>query len=131
MRQQARSLVVMVLALAISSARAFQSAAGAGSVPRAARVAQLAVAALQPRPLNPGPGRPPNPTVGITASVFDEEKDPGEVDGLRVLKYPHPALRAENEEIVEFNDELHKLSRRMFKVSYAGACSYSLLGPGP
>lgn len=44
--------------------------------------------------------------------------DPGEVEGtnLRVLKYPHPALRAENEEIVEFTDDVKKLARDMFKV---------------
>lgn len=49
------------------------------------------------------------------------EIDPGAVEGtdLRVLKYPHPALRAENEEITEFTDELKKLSREMFKVMYA------------
>ena len=51
----------------------------------------------------------------------EQRLDPGAVEGtdLRVLKYPHPALRAENEEITEFTDELKKLSREMFKVMYA------------
>lgn len=48
-----------------------------------------------------------------------EEVDPGEVAGLRVLKYPHPLLRAPNEEISEFGEELHDLSRRMFRMMYA------------
>lgn len=44
--------------------------------------------------------------------------DPGEIEGtdLRVLKYPHPALRAENEEIEEFSDDVKKMAREMFKV---------------
>ncbi|CAN0116280.1 unnamed protein product, partial [Ectocarpus sp. 13 AM-2016] len=45
--------------------------------------------------------------------------DPGEVAGLRILKYPHPALRAENEEIEVFDDDVKKLARNMFKIMYA------------
>lgn len=48
-----------------------------------------------------------------------EETDPGEVAGLRVLKYPHPLLRAENAEVISFDDELRDLSRRMLKMMYA------------
>ena len=46
--------------------------------------------------------------------------DPGEVEGtdLRVLKYPHPALRAENEEIEAFDDDLKKLAKDMFKAGF-------------
>lgn len=46
--------------------------------------------------------------------------DPGEIEGtdLRVLKYPHPALREENEEIEEFTDDVKKLAREMFKVQW-------------
>eukprot|EP00980_Cylindrotheca_fusiformis_P010845 scaffold2462_cov127-Cylindrotheca_fusiformis.AAC.2 len=54
-----------------------------------------------------------------------EEVDPGVVEGtdLRIVKYPHPALRAENAEITQ--DELKKsteikdLARGMLKVMYA------------
>ncbi|CAN0117434.1 unnamed protein product [Pylaiella littoralis] len=53
------------------------------------------------------------------AKMEEEEVDPGEVAGLRILKYPHPALRAENEEIVEFDDDVKKLARDMFKLMYA------------
>lgn len=53
----------------------------------------------------------------------EEEIDPGKVAGtdLRVLRYPHPALRASNSlvEDVEFDDALRKLAREMFLVMYA------------
>ena len=53
-----------------------------------------------------------------------EEVDPGEVDGtdLRVLKYPHPALRAENAEVTEEelkSGEISKIAKEMFLVMYA------------
>mmetsp|Transcript_6710 Transcript_6710/g.7280 ORF Transcript_6710/g.7280 Transcript_6710/m.7280 type:complete len:258 (+) Transcript_6710:88-861(+) len=53
-----------------------------------------------------------------------EEVDPGKVDGtdLRVLKYPHPALRASNAEIEEDelkSGEISKLAKEMFLVMYA------------
>jgi peptide deformylase len=45
--------------------------------------------------------------------------DPGEVAGLRVLRYPDPRLRLPNEEIAEFGPELQKLAKDMFKLMYA------------
>lgn len=53
-----------------------------------------------------------------------EEVDPGKVDGtdLRVLKYPHPALRAENKEITEEelkSGDISKIAKEMFLVMYA------------
>lgn len=53
-----------------------------------------------------------------------EEKDPGVVKGthLRIVKYPHPSLRAENEEITaeELKDgSIAKLAKEMFLVMYA------------
>lgn len=52
--------------------------------------------------------------------------DPGEVEGtdLRVLKYPHPALRADNTEIEVFDDDLKKLARDMFKVGVGSGLSF-------
>jgi len=54
-------------------------------------------------------------------SVVEEEVDPGEVEGtsLRIVKYPDPRLRAQNEEIEEFTPEIQKLAKDMFKVMYA------------
>lgn len=61
-----------------------------------------------------------------SAAAATEEVDPGVVEGtdLRVLKYPHPALRAENEEIPTEEltgpgSELSKLAKEMFLVMYA------------
>eukprot|EP01083_Nonionella_stella_P194791 718207_1 len=53
-----------------------------------------------------------------------EEVDPGVVEGtdLRVLKYPHPSLRAENAEITEEelkSGEISKIAKEMFLVMYA------------
>ena len=62
------------------------------------------------------------------SSLFSttEEVDPGIVEGtdLRVLKYPHPALRAPNEEIPieELTGpgcEISKIAKEMFLVMYA------------
>ncbi|CAM9881954.1 unnamed protein product, partial [Discosporangium mesarthrocarpum] len=38
---------------------------------------------------------------------------------LKILKYPHPALRAENVDVKEFDDSIKKFVRGMFKVMYA------------
>lgn len=55
-----------------------------------------------------------------------EEVDPGEVEvegtDLRVLKYPHPSLRAENAEVTEEelkSGEIKKIAKEMFLVMYA------------
>lgn len=58
-----------------------------------------------------------------------EEVDPGVVEGtdLQIVKYPHPALRAENKEISaeqlktdeEYKKEVTELARGMLKVMYA------------
>jgi len=53
-----------------------------------------------------------------------EEVDPGVVEGtdLRVLKYPHPSLRAKNEEVTpeELEDgSIAKIAKEMFLVMYA------------
>jgi peptide deformylase len=50
-----------------------------------------------------------------------EEKDPGRVPGtnLTILKYPHPALRADNAIVTEFNDELKQIAKEMFMLMYA------------
>ena len=60
----------------------------------------------------------------LLASSVQEEVDPGEVQGtaLRVLKYPHPALRAPNAEITPeelANGSIQKIAREMFLVMYA------------
>lgn len=86
---------------------------------------------LMARAFHLPPCFPPPPTPSLESrtpwppSLYDNlgvdaapQVDPGEIEGtdLRVLKYPHPALRAENEEIGEFNDEIKKLVKEMFKV---------------
>jgi len=52
-----------------------------------------------------------------------EEIDPGVVKGtdLRIVKYPHPSLRAENEEVCLPDDQesVTKLAKEMLKVMYA------------
>jgi len=60
----------------------------------------------------------------LSALQQQEEVDPGQVAGtdLLVLKYPHPALRAENAEVTD--DELRdgsiaKIAKEMFLVMYA------------
>jgi peptide deformylase len=50
-----------------------------------------------------------------------EELDPGEVAGLRVLKYPHPLLRAANSDVEKFDYDLKQLTKRMFKLMYASS----------
>lgn len=53
--------------------------------------------------------------------IKTEEKDPGDVKGtkLKILKYPHPQLRAENAEVTEFNENLAEKARQMLLVMYA------------
>ena len=38
---------------------------------------------------------------------------------LKILKYPHPQLRTDNEEVTEFGDELKKLASEMLLVMRA------------
>lgn len=56
-------------------------------------------------------------------ALAEEEIDPGVIEGtdLRVLKYPHPLLRAPNDtvEIDGFNADLKQTAREMLKVMYA------------
>ncbi|KAL9188040.1 hypothetical protein ACHAXT_006418 [Thalassiosira profunda] len=61
-----------------------------------------------------------------TAEEVEEEVDPGIVEGtdLRIAKYPHPALRAPNEEIPAEEltgpgSEISKIAKEMFLVMYA------------
>lgn len=59
-------------------------------------------------------------------SAVEEEVDPGIVEGtdLRIVKYPHPALRAPNEEIPPEEltgpgSEVSRIAKEMFLVMYA------------
>eukprot|EP00903_Cladosiphon_okamuranus_P021076 g19361.t1 len=61
----------------------------------------------------------PATSAAAAPAMMEEEVDPGEVAGLRILKYPHPALRAKNEEIEVFDDDVKKLAKDMFKLMYA------------
>ena len=49
------------------------------------------------------------------------EKDPGTVKGtsLKILKYPHPLLRAENAPITSFGMEVEKIAKEMLLIMYA------------
>jgi len=70
------------------------------------------------------------PIEKLQTTIFDaftppkdmgEELDPGLVAGLEVLKYPHPLLRAPNEEITEeelLSGQVETLARKMFKMMY-------------
>lgn len=59
------------------------------------------------------------------AAAAKEEVDPGIVEGtdLRIVKYPHPSLRAENEDIAlddeATGEDIADLSKQMLKVMYA------------
>ena len=57
----------------------------------------------------------------VGVRMCEGEVNPGSVEGteLRVLEYPHPTLRAPNEEVTEFNAELRQLTREMFLLMYA------------
>eukprot|EP00535_Pseudo-nitzschia_heimii_P004771 CAMPEP_0197183024 /NCGR_PEP_ID=MMETSP1423-20130617/7288_1 /TAXON_ID=476441 /ORGANISM="Pseudo-nitzschia heimii, Strain UNC1101" /LENGTH=261 /DNA_ID=CAMNT_0042633549 /DNA_START=142 /DNA_END=927 /DNA_ORIENTATION=+ len=65
---------------------------------------------------------------GILSSLFSsppakEEIDPGAVEGTnyRIVKYPHPSLRAENVDVVlpDEQESITKLSKEMLKIMYA------------
>ncbi|GAX24242.1 peptide deformylase [Fistulifera solaris] len=65
------------------------------------------------------------PSPSLLASL-QEEVDPGVVEGtdLRIVKYPHPALRKPNELVTleELKDgSIAKLAKEMFMVMYAAA----------
>lgn len=47
----------------------------------------------------------------LDSHLQEEEVDPGEIEGtdLRVLKYPHPKLRAVDEEVTEFDQNLKQV----------------------
>ena len=51
----------------------------------------------------------------------DMEKDPGDVKGtkLKILKYPNPKLRSENEPISVFDSALQQKAREMLLIMYA------------
>lgn len=59
----------------------------------------------------------------MSAASPKEEVDPGVVAGtdLRIVKYPHPSLRATNAEITDIkNDkEISRIAKEMFLVMYA------------
>lgn len=94
----------------------------------------LALRSPLPRPICPAAARartpparraaPPPPRAGADAPAPpDEEVDPGAVAGtsLRVLRYPHPLLRAANETVAtaSFDDGLRQTAREMLLVMYA------------
>lgn len=58
-----------------------------------------------------------------TLSAHQDEVDPGAVAGtdLRIVKYPHPSLRAENAVIdnVQDDKEISRIAKEMFLVMYA------------
>lgn len=59
----------------------------------------------------------------VDEPAIETEVDPGKVKGtdLRVLRYPHPLLRAPNAtvEAEEFTDELKRIAKEMLLVMYA------------
>ena len=65
------------------------------------------------------------PTISqLFGAPVEEEIDPGVVEGtdLRIVKYPHPSLRADNAEITEEelqDGSIAKLAKEMFMVMYA------------
>ena len=69
-----------------------------------------------------------NYDTGTFTSLFSsppskEEIDPGVVEGtdLRIVKYPHPCLRAKNDEVIlpDEQENISKLGKEMLKVMYA------------
>lgn len=87
---------------------------------QSARVVTVAVAPFSSRPA--APRTPP----AFLSQLFGlkEEVDPGVVEGtdLRIVRYPHPALRAENAEITEEElkgTEIAEIAKGMLKVMYA------------
>lgn len=61
--------------------------------------------------------------IDLQSPVVEEEVDPGQVQGtnLRVLRYPHPLLRAKNEEVTaeEMEPEIKRIAKEMLLVMYA------------
>jgi peptide deformylase len=62
-------------------------------------------------------------SVRLFSKRMEEEVDPGKVEGtdLRIVRYPHPALRAENEEVThqELKDgSIAQLAKEMFMYMY-------------
>jgi len=55
------------------------------------------------------------------ANEVEEEVDPGEIEGteLRILKYPHPKLRAEDADVEVFDADLKQTIKELFLVMYA------------
>eukprot|EP00536_Pseudo-nitzschia_multiseries_P013018 jgi/Psemu1/320390/estExt_fgenesh1_pm.C_5290015 len=75
-----------------------------------------------------GNGNGNNEHIRLLTSLFGsppskEEVDPGVVDGtdLRIVKYPHPSLRAENAEVSlpDEQESITNLAKEMLKVMYA------------
>ncbi|CAB9500495.1 Peptide deformylase [Seminavis robusta] len=65
----------------------------------------------------------PPQTTRLFSKSLENEVDPGQVEGtdLRIVKYPHPSLRAENEEIQpsELKDgSIAQLAKEMFLYMY-------------
>lgn len=105
---RAALLLLLLAQLLLAGAASSHTLAAGGARPQAAPPARRA----RPRCA---------PALDASAELRPaaEEVDPGEVAGLRVLKYPHPLLRAPNAEVTAFDEELHELSRRMFRMMYA------------
>lgn len=66
--------------------------------------------------------------IGVLSSLFSspplkEEIDPGIVEGTnyRIVKYPHPSLRAENADVIlpDEQESITELSKEMLKIMYA------------
>jgi peptide deformylase len=58
---------------------------------------------------------------GTAGQLQKDEIDPGLVDGLEIIKYPNPILRAENELITEeqiLSGEVQQIARQMFEMMY-------------
>lgn len=60
----------------------------------------------------------------FASDKLKEEVDPGTVEGtdLRIVKYPHPSLRAKNEDVTEEelkDGSMAKLAKEMFLMMYA------------
>lgn len=63
------------------------------------------------------------PRMNLDGVMVEDEVDPGEIVGtsLRVLRYPHPLLRAKNATVSEseFDEDLKQLAREMLLIMYA------------
>ena len=103
------SIAVLCLPLA-SRAAAFQAPASRVTARRAFGVTPMVRQSL--------------PSLTPLFSFLEKEVDPGVVEGtdLRVLKYPHPSLRAENAEVTEKelkDGSIAQIAKEMFLVMYA------------